>query len=131
MLTHINPDTLAPSAGNSQVVVSEMPRTAFLSGQIAVDSSGAVVGAADFRAQLRQVLSNIDLALASAGTSRENVLKLTIYVVDLDTAEHGPVLSELLGDLASFAHPAATLLSVAGLARPDLMVEIDVIAAAP
>lgn len=129
MLTRVNPAQLPPSAGQSHVVISSAHQTAYLSGQIAVDASGKVIGAGDFRAQLRQTLANVDMALAAANTSRTNVLKLTIYVVDLDVANHGPVLGELLGDLSSFAHPAATLVSVAGLARPELMIEIDVIAA--
>lgn len=129
MLTRLNPSQLPPSAGQSHVVISNAKQTAYLSGQIAVDSDGKLVGVGSFRGQLQQVLANIDNALAAANTSRTNVIRLTIYVVNLDVATHGPILRELLGDMSSFSHPAATLVSVAGLAMPELMIEIDVIAA--
>ncbi len=125
----INPSGLAPSAGQSQVVVTSARKHAYLSGQVAVDVAGQIVGIGDFSAQLQCVLDNIDTALAAAGTDRTQSVKLTIFVVDLDVGVHGPVLQEWLGDLSSFGHPAATLVSVAGLARPEFLIEIDVIAA--
>ena len=101
---------------------------AYLSGQLSVDAEGNVVGAGEFPTQLRQTVTNVEHALAAAGAARDQVVKLTIYIVELDPARHGPVLAEVLGDLSRFGHPAATLVSVAGLARPECQVEIDAIA---
>ncbi len=125
----VNPSALAPSAGQSHVVVTSAARTAYISGQVAVDADGNVVGAADFAAQVQQVLSNLDCALSAVDATRQDVVKLTIFVVDLDIAVHGDALAQHLGDLSSFAHPAATLISVQGLARPEFQIEIEAVAA--
>ena len=128
MPERLNPSSLPPSAGQSQIVVSGAGRTAYLSGQLPLDIEGNLTGGTDFRAQLQQVIRNIDNALASLGVTREALIRLTIYVVDLDPAQHGSALSELLGDLSSFGRPAATLVSVNGLAREEFLVEIEAIA---
>ena len=127
-MQRVNPPSLAPSAGQSHVVVSNAARVAYLSGQVALDEEGDVVGVDDFDAQVRQVLGNVDHALEYVGAARENVVKLNIYVVALDFEVHGEALAEHLGDLSSFAHPAATLVSVEGLARPEFLIEIEAIA---
>ena len=127
-MERVNPSELAPPAGQSHVVVSNAPRTAYLSGQVAVDAQGGLVGVDNFHAQVKQVLRNLDHALTAVSATRTSVVKLTIYVVRLDFAVHGVALSEELGDLSAFGHPAATLLSVHGLARPEYMIEIEAIA---
>ena len=128
-MQRLNPASLPPSVGQSQIVVTGGARTAYLSGQVALDSDGDLVGEGDFDAQTRQVLVNLDHALRAIGATRHDVAKLTIYVVDLDPTTHGPVLGEHLGDLSSFGHPAATLLSVQGLARPEFSIEIEAVVA--
>lgn len=130
-MERVNPSELAPSAGQSHVVVTNAARLIYLSGQVALDSQGQVVGVGDFAAQVRQVLHNIDCALASVQAQRQHVVKLTIYVVGLDYASHGEALAQYLGDLSSFGHPAATLLSVQGLARPEFLIEIEAVAELP
>ena len=130
-MERVNPPSLAPSAGQSHVVVTNAARLVYLSGQVATDSGGQVVGEDDFAMQVRQVLHNIDYALASVHARREHVVKLTIYVVNLDGATHGQVLAQYLGDLSSFGHPAATLVSVQGLARDEFLIEIEAVAELP
>ena len=125
MIERINPETLPSSSGQSQVIVVDAGKTVYLSGQVALDAGGNLVGAGDFRKQTGQVLRNVSEALRSAGVDQTSVVKLTIYVVQLEPAVHGPVLAELLGDLSAFNHPTATLVSVAGLARADFMIEIE------
>src|SRR5262245_4704192 len=61
----VNPTTLPPSPGYTQVVIAPSGRTAHISGQVALDTSGAIVGPGDFRAQARQVFENLKAALAA------------------------------------------------------------------
>lgn len=131
MLKRLNPASLPPTAGQSQVVISEAGRLAHISGQVALDGNGNLIGAGDLGAQLKQVLTNLEGALHAAGATTEDVIKITVYVVGLDMSVHGVALGDELGDLSRFGHPAATLISVAGLARPDFLVEIEAIAALP
>jgi reactive intermediate/imine deaminase len=98
---------------------------AFISGCVALDRNGALVGN-DARSQARRVLENMTLVLDSLGTGLENVLKVTVYLTDIrDREEINSVRSEFFGT----ARPASTLVQVASLVVPGLRVEIDAVAA--
>ena len=97
------------------------------SGQVAINTEGELVGGGDFDLQVGQVIANIDAGLAALSATRNQIVKLTVFVVNLDMERHGPALAKHLGDLADFSHPAATLVSVAGLARPEFEIEIEAI----
>ena len=99
----------------------------FLSGQAAIDEQGQVVGAADFDAQLLQVFTNIDRALHAAGSSRDQIVKVTIYLTDMGNF---PKIVQARKVYFEHPYPADTIVEVKALALPDLMVEIDVIAVA-
>ncbi len=121
----IDPAGLAKPSGYTHVVVSADGRTAYIAGQVAFDSTGQVVGVGDFRAQAEKVFTNLRLALASVGASFGDVLKTTTYVTD---AKDLAALRETRGRYLDPAHPPAnTLLIVAGLARPELMLEIEAV----
>jgi len=126
---NLQPETLAQRvvAGHvlySHVVVVEGRRTIFVSGQLARDFQGNVVGKGDMRAQLRQVGENITRALAAAGATLNDIVKATTYVTDIEEFfRHVDVRMEYFGAL-----PASTTVEVSRLAHPDLMVEIEVIA---
>ena len=126
---NIQPETLAQRVVDghvlySHVVVVEGRRTIFVSGQLARDSQGNVVGKGDMRAQLRQVGENITRALAAAGATLNDIVKATTYVTDIEEFfQHVDVRMEYFGAL-----PASTTVEVSRLAHPDLMVEIEVIA---
>jgi enamine deaminase RidA (YjgF/YER057c/UK114 family) len=79
----INPPSLPPPRGYSHVVIAPAGRRVSVSGQVAVDSLGNVVGAGDFRAQCVQVFQNLDRALRSAGASWTDVVATNTYVTDL------------------------------------------------
>ena len=98
----------------------------FLSGQAAIDETGAIVGEGDFDAQLAQTFANIERVLAAAGSDLSKVVKVTIYMTDMG---HFPKIVEARHRYFTAPYPADTTVEVKGLALPELMVEIDVIAA--
>src|SRR5499425_113199 len=109
----------------SHVVVVEGRKTIFVSGQLARDAQGGVVGAGDMRAQIRQVGENIKAALAAAGATLADIVKTNTYVTDIDEFfKHVDVRMEYFGA----AMPTSTTVEVRRLAHPDFMIEIEVMA---
>ncbi|MBB4660568.1 RidA family protein [Conexibacter arvalis] len=111
----------------SQVSVVDGGRVAFLSGQLAWDESGAVVGKGSHQAQVEAIAGRIDRILAQLGADRSDIVKETIYVVDY-RPELVPVI---LGALHGSPPPSSTLVGVAALADPDLLVEVECVVALP
>lgn len=100
----------------------------FLSGVIAVDGEGRLVGGDDVVEQTRQVFRNMGEVLAAAGGSFADVAKVTVYLTDIDDrASINPVRQDAFGD----ARPASTLVEVSALALPGAKVEIEAIAHLP
>jgi 2-iminobutanoate/2-iminopropanoate deaminase len=121
----INPPGLTKPTGYTHVVVSADHRTAYIAGQVAFDSAGAVVGAGDFKAQAEQVFANLRTALASVGASFGDVVKTTTFVTDLKNL---PALREARARYFDASHPPAnTLIPVSALARPGLLLEIEAV----
>jgi enamine deaminase RidA (YjgF/YER057c/UK114 family) len=119
----INPPTIKKqSFYNHAIVKAGTP--VFVTGQVAWDKHGAIVGKGDIDAQIGQIWRNIDAVLSELGAGREDIVKLITYATsrDLLPAIHA-------GRDAYFGEarrPASTFIVVAGLADPDLLVEIDV-----
>jgi 2-iminobutanoate/2-iminopropanoate deaminase len=108
----------------SHVVVVEAKKTIFVSGQLARDARGEVVGKGDMGAQIRQTGENIKAALAAAGATLSDIVKTNTYVTDIEEFfKHTDVRMEYFGAL-----PTSTTVEVRKLAHPDLMVEVEVIA---
>jgi 2-iminobutanoate/2-iminopropanoate deaminase len=100
----------------------------FVSGCIPVDEHGQLVGGDDVVAQARQVFANIGRVLAEAGAGFGDVLKVTVYLTDIDDRSRiNPVRKEVFGE----ARPASTLVEVARLALPGARLEVDAVAYAP
>src|SRR6266705_2898027 len=109
----------------SHVVAVEGRRMVFISGQLARDRDGNVVGRHDMRAQLRQVGENLKAALAAAGATLGDLVKTTTFVTDIDEYfKHVDVRMEYFGA----ALPASTTVEVRKLAHADLPVEVEAIA---
>ena len=100
----------------------------FLSGQASIGADGSIVGIGDFDAQLAQTFANIEAVLAAAGSDLSRVVKVTIYLTDM---ANFPKIVAARQRWFTPPFPADTTLEVKGLALPELMVEIDVIATAP
>jgi 2-iminobutanoate/2-iminopropanoate deaminase len=100
----------------------------FVSGIVAVDSEGALVGAGDVVEQTRQVFENMRAVLAAAGCSFADVVKVTIFLTDVDDRPKiNPVRQEVFGE----ARPASTLVEVSRLAIEGALVEIECVAVIP
>ena len=124
----INPPALNPTAGFTHVVTATGGTTVYVSGQAGVDERGEVVGRGDFRAQVERTFENLKAALAAAGATFADVVKVTYFVLGLKP-EHVPVLREVRGHyLDRESPPASTLVGVAALVVPDWLVEIEVVA---
>ncbi len=123
----INPPGLVEPQGYTHVGVATGSRMVFLSGQVAQDAEGKVVGKGDLAAQTEQALRNVGRALAGAGATFQDVAKTTIYVVDWRPEKMADLVAGLQRSGAGAPGPT-TLVGVAALGDPDLLVEFDVIA---
>jgi reactive intermediate/imine deaminase len=122
-----NPSTLSKPTGYTHVVETVgAVKTVYISGQIAYDEAGNVVGAGDMKAQAEQVFKNLDVALKAAGATFGDVVKMNSYITDMSKA---PAVREVRARYFANAAPASTFVEVKGLVRPELMLEVEVIAA--
>ena len=109
-------------------MVTGTGRVVAISGQVAFDKHGAVVGAGDPAAQARQVFENLRRCLAAAGATFGDVIKLTYFVTDV---AHMPVIRAVRDEFLSAGTdplPASTAVQVAALVFPDLVLEIEALA---
>lgn len=124
----INPPTLSTPTGYTHVVEARGGRTLYISGQVALDSSGNVVGKGDFAVQATQVFENLKAALQAGGASLGDVAKMNMYVVDMSNVQ---ALREIRAKYFTGSPPASTLVEVSRLAREEFLLEIEVIAVLP
>jgi enamine deaminase RidA (YjgF/YER057c/UK114 family) len=124
-IQRINPPTLNKPNGYTHVVIAKGSRMIFIAGQTSTDKDGNIVGKGDFRAQATRVFENLKLALATAGASFNDVVKLNYYVIDMGNA---PTLREVRSAYVQNAAPAATLVQVGKLARDEFMLEVEAVA---
>lgn len=124
----VNPPGLPVPEVYAQLSVASGSRTVYLSGQVARDADGNPVGTGDLAAQVEQAFSNVATALAAVGGSFADVAKLTVYVVDW-TPDKLAALGEGVGRFAERLGidpvKPTTLLGVAALGEPDLLVEVE------
>jgi enamine deaminase RidA (YjgF/YER057c/UK114 family) len=125
-LTHISaPDGVAPGNGYSQVV-SGTGRLIAISGQIALDEQGQLVGRDDPEAQARQIFHNLKHCLAAAGAGFEDVMKFTFFVIDVADL---PAIRRARDEVIDVTRPpASTAVQVAALFAPDFRIEIEALA---
>ena len=130
-LTH-NPATVWPVPDEFRPIYSHAAelqapaRALFISGQFGVTPDGAL--ADGFERQCEQAMDNVEALLTAAGMSRGNIIKLTYYLTR--TADF-PALGRIRRQRwASEAAPSVTAIAVAGLARPEYLIEIEAVAAA-
>jgi enamine deaminase RidA (YjgF/YER057c/UK114 family) len=130
-ITRINPPELGTPPGYSQVVDVGAGRIIFIAGQTAVDRDGNVVGKNDFDAQAAQVFRNLGFALEAAGCTPANLVKLTVFLTDMDNlARYREARNRFFATVTPPAAPAVTLVEVAKLYGPEFMIEIEAVAAA-
>jgi enamine deaminase RidA (YjgF/YER057c/UK114 family) len=126
--TFINPDGLSRPGTFTPTVVASGGRTVYIAGQVSQDEKGRVVGQGDLAVQAEQVYRNLGLALKGAGATFDDLVKITVYVVNF-RPEHRDVMSQVRARYVNKANPpASTLVGVQSLARPEFLVEVEGIA---
>jgi reactive intermediate/imine deaminase len=126
---YVNPTTMHTPRGYTHVVTVTSEKLIFISGQIAIDPSGNIVGKDDFRAQAEQVYANIGAALEAAGADFSHLVKLTVFLVDMANL---PVLREVRDKYVNTNQPpASSAFQVTALFMPEFMVEIEAVAMVP
>ncbi|GII05131.1 RidA family protein [Planobispora takensis] len=122
-------DFPVPATSGYSAVASVAPgsRLVWTSGQVPIAPDGTVAPAGDWEAQTRQVMENVGAALEAAGATWDDVFKLTIFVVDTSAL---PVVRAVRDEFVNTARPpASSLVQVAGLFRPDILIEVEAVAA--
>ena len=127
-IQHINPPGLDNSPAYTQAVAAKPGTIIWLSGQVAVNSKGEVVGKGDLKAQVNQAWENVRLALAGSGATFQDVVKVTTYVVNYKPSMRDDLRAARLRFMGDAKPPAATLVGVQSLASDDWLVEIEVTA---
>ena len=124
-----NPPALSAPTGYTHIVEVTGPvKMIYISGQIAYDKDGKVVGAGDMKAQAEQVFKNLQAALGAAGATFADVVKMNSYITDMSKVQ---AVRDVRARYFKDATPASTFVEVKGLVRPELLLEIEVIAVVP
>ena len=112
-------------------VVTVVPgKLVFVSGILSRNSKGEIVGKGDMAAQIRQVFENIKTALAAAGATMADIVKLNTYLVAEVSQDDLPKMRAIRDRyLNKDKPPASTLVVVSRLARPGWLIEIEAVAA--
>lgn len=113
------------SATYSPAVVAKAANLLFISGQVALDDQGKVIGPGDIVAQARKIFDNIRVLLNKAGLDFGDVVKTNYYITDVTQFSKVVPLRE---EYFSGVFPASTMVEVKGLVHEDLMLEIEAIA---
>ena len=123
---YLNPPDLAPPPSGLYNHVVKVGNQVFIAGQVSRGLDGNTIHVGDAKAQARQVYANLATAMASVGGSINDIVKTTTYVVGRENLV--PVREARLEALREEGRPTSTTVLVAGLASPDLLVEVEVIA---
>ncbi len=123
---------VSPGPGYSHAVTVS-GRLAFVSGQVALDDSGQLVGPGDIAAQARQALGNLHRIIRELGADWPDVARFGWYVLDTGSLQViRDIRDELIRpSLGSRPNPASTLVQVAALFRPGFLIEVDAVVALP
>lgn len=127
----LNPPGLPQPDLYRQVSVASGARTVYVSGQVARLADGTAVGPGDLATQTAQVYRNVATALAAVGATFSDVAKLTVYVVDLVPDKMGDFVAGVMTvvhELGIDPVRPISLIGVAALGEPDLLVEVEAVA---
>jgi len=105
--------------------VAKAGNTVYIAGQIALDTDGNLVGKGNIEAQTLQVYTNLQAILEELGSSLDDIVKMTTYLIDRSQLE---AFRRVRDRFFSDPFPPNTLLFVSGLAQPDYLVEIEAVA---
>jgi len=123
-VTRIDPPSLSRPTGYAHVALTG-GRQAHISGQVAFDGQGKVVGEGDLAAQAEQVFANLAACLDAAGADFARVFKMVTYVVDLTPEKAAIVRRVRMKYLGEGPYPASTMIGISALVLPALLIEIE------
>ena len=115
----------AQARAYSQAVVSEGGKVVWLAGQVAAEDTSGKSLAGDFDGQVREVFSRLGKTLEDAGGGLGDMVTMTVFITD---ARFGDRVTQLRKGIFGDNFPASALITVAGLARPELLVEVQGVA---
>ena len=115
-----------PVANYKMATRMEGGQLLYISGQVAWDTSGNVVGKGDARAQARQTFQNLRQVLQAAGGELKDLMKITTYITKI---EDFPAVAEARRETFTGELPASTLIVVTSLFHPDFLIEVEGVAA--
>jgi enamine deaminase RidA (YjgF/YER057c/UK114 family) len=121
----INPPTMVKPTGYAYAV-RKSGTPVYISGQVALDSAGNLVGEGDIAAQVEQAFQNLRTVVTASGGTMDDIVKITYYVTD--AAFRPAVTAARQRHFPDGQFPASTYLVIAGLAVPQLLVEIEAVA---
>lgn len=126
-----NPPGIPTPEAYAQVAVATGSRTVYVAGQVARTAEGEPVGAGDLAAQVEQAYRNVAAALRGVGADFEHVAKLTVYIVDWHPDKMGELITGAVRaaeDLGLDIVRPITLIGIAALGEPDMLVEVEAVA---
>ncbi len=128
LIQFINPPAVHKPTGYTHAVKAAGCQLVFVSGQVALDAQGQVVGSNDFPRQAEQVFRNLEEVLRASGAGFRDVVKMNSYVLGLNPErlqQWRAVRTKFVGQENP---PASTLIGVQALARPEFLLEVEVVA---
>jgi enamine deaminase RidA (YjgF/YER057c/UK114 family) len=121
-----SPATLPQPVGYSHLVSLTPGRVVWTAGQVAIAADGTVAAAGDWEAQTRLAFQNVGHALAAGAATWRDVIKLTIFVVDMAGL---PTIRAIRDEFVDVQRPpTSSLVEVAGLVLPELLIEVEAVA---
>ncbi len=122
----VNPENIARPTGYTHVVEAKGNRTIYISGQVALDRQGNIVGVDDLQTQAEQVFQNLEAALVAVNASFEDVVKFTFYLVDISQMQ---VVRDVRNRYINTERPpASTAVEVRQLVRKEWLLEVEAVA---
>jgi 2-iminobutanoate/2-iminopropanoate deaminase len=118
----------AQARGYSQAVITTGGRTIWLAGQVAIEDGSGRSLTGDFDGQVREVFARLGRTLEEAGAKLSDMVTMTVFITD---ARLGDRFTQLRLEIFGDDFPASALITVAGLARPEMLVEVQGVAVAP
>jgi reactive intermediate/imine deaminase len=129
IIRFINPNTMSRPFGYSHIAEVTSGRMIYISGQVALDPAGNLVGEGDMRAQAQQVFANLNAALEAVGADFSNVVKLNFYLLDISQVQ---AIRDVRDQYVNTQHsPTSTAVEVRRLFREDILIEVEAVAAVP
>ncbi|MGH7113815.1 MAG: RidA family protein [Stellaceae bacterium] len=115
----------AQARAYSQAVITAGGKTVWLAGQVGIADAAGKSLAGDFDGQVRAVFARLGETLAEAGGKLGDMVTMTVFITD---PRYGDRFTELRKEIFGDSFPASALITIAGLARPDMLVEVQGIA---